>query len=94
MQVDPSYEKQIRVLANNKQIMISQHARERMGERCISLEEAIDAIINGPCNYQEPPGKDYDGKDWKDCRLHFLSQSSKYRVIVTAGVPPVIVTVF
>lgn len=92
MKVDPVYEQQIRTLTRNGQLVISKHARKRLNERKIAISDAKEAIINGGCVYQEPPGVDRAGIEYKEYRLHFIGQGHSFTVIVTAGIPPVLVT--
>lgn len=94
MQPNPEYVKSARKLAQNGQINISTHARQRMNERSVSVSTAVDTIINNECIRQEPPGTDLQGQTYVSDRLCFIDRNNKLEVIVALCIPLTIVTVY
>lgn len=88
MEIDIEKVKQLRMLVQKGGFVIAGHALSRMSERCIRVEDAVNAILNGNCFAQEQPDGD------RPPRFHFASRDRSITVIVAADLPVCIVTVF
>lgn len=88
MEIDLDKVNQIRTLVRNGSYFVSRHAHDRMSERCIRLDDAIDAILNCKCFAQE------NQEDDLSLKFHFASRDGAFTVVVAAQCPVVLVTAF
>lgn len=94
MQIDPSFVSQARILAKKGQIKTSRHALRRLAERKVSICAVEDAIVNGSCISQEPPGEDDSGKQFQYDKLTFYNSKENVSVVVALSCPLLVITVF
>jgi len=88
VEIDQEKVNQLRTLVRNGSYFSSKHALDRMSERCIRLDDAIDAILNGKCFAQEIQEGDLPP------RFHFASRDGAFTVVAAADCPVILVTVF
>lgn len=82
-------EKYIRTNAQQGRLDFSEHAQKRMNERCILIEDIINAICNGKVIEIQ----NFEGEDLKILFQEATDKKPEFYVVVAATDIPVVATV-
>ena len=94
MQPNPQYVLDAQNLAANGQVSFCKHANDMLSERCISIDDVIEAIAKGTCIEQQLPGNDDTGKQYKCNKLVFYRNDINLEVVVALNCPLYVVTAY
>ncbi len=94
MQPNTQYVLYAQSLAANGQVYFCKHANDMLSERCISIDDVIEAIAKGTCIEQQLPGNDDTGKQHICNKLVFYRNDINLEVVVALTCPLYVVTVY